>query len=283
MDTRAINSLIDAGDVILVEQQFSSAEIADSLCVENPIYLGTGSFGETWLADSRAIKIAHNSGYNAERLEREIVSLKRVSHKNVVKLHRAYTVTIADVSRVALEFEYISGGSLSVVLAKERPSADALRGLARGLLSGISALHEADLLHRDIKPDNIALRDGKFAEPVILDLGLVKLLDIESITHYPTHVGTPMYMAPEQLRGERAFRASDLWAVGAVLYEVATGRHPFLVKGKSVTLDEALNLVSKVPPMPPTMPSDIADLIRKLLSGRAYRRGTVDRALKIID
>ena len=63
-------------------------------------------------------------------------------------------------------------------------------------------MHAADLLHRDLKPANVALRSGDYGQPVILDLGFAKLLDIESITKYPTLIGTTLYMAPEQLRGE---------------------------------------------------------------------------------
>ncbi|MEV5299642.1 serine/threonine-protein kinase [Amycolatopsis methanolica] len=265
-----------------MEQQFTNDEVAKAFDVDEPTYLGTGSFGETWLVNGRAVKIMHNPGYNTERLEREIASHKRVNQRNVVKLYRGYQVRVGDADRAALEFEYIDGGSLSRAISVGKITSDELRGLAQGLLDGIEALHRANLLHRDIKPDNIALRSGDISAPVILDLGLAKLLDIESITRYPARIGTPMYMAPEQLRGERALKMSDLWAVGVVLYETLTGRHPFMGVGESLTIDEALARMQTGPEIPDETDADLAELILKCLSNPAYKRGTVTRARSII-
>jgi serine/threonine-protein kinase len=138
------------------------------------------------------------------------------------------STTLRDREIPYLDFEFIAGGDLDFWIrvngkVAEREAVD----LASGLLQGVAALHKVHVLHRDIKPANIGLRDGDPRQPVLLDLGLAKLLDLESITRYPSHIGTAMYMSPEQLRGERAVKGSDVWAVGVVLHEVLTGRHPF--------------------------------------------------------
>jgi serine/threonine protein kinase len=170
-------------------------------------------------------------------------------------------------------------GDLSAAIAARRPDDDELRGLAHGLLGGVVTMHAAELLHRDLKPANIALRDGRFNDPVILDLGLAKLLDIESITRYPAHVGTAMYMAPEQLRAERALRASDLWAIGVVLFEAATGTHPFFAEGETLTWDELFARLRNPPDVPDSIPADVVDLICRCLSDPPHKRGTVAKAL----
>lgn len=264
-------------------QQFNPEIVRDALGVDEVSYLGTGSFGETWRARINgrdvACKIIYRSD-SADRLEREIAGYRRVSSRNVVTLYEAKTITVGESSRVCLFFEYIAGGDLSQALSGRIPTEQELRGLANGLLSGISAMHRANLLHRDLKPANIALRDGGFSEPVILDLGLARLVDLESITRYPAHVGTAMYMAPEQLRQERALRASDLWAVGVVLFQASTGNHPFFVEGETLTWDQLFARVERPPDVSAIASAEVAALIKRCLSDPPHKRGTVAKALE---
>jgi serine/threonine protein kinase len=267
-----------------LEQKFDEADVQAAVGSDKVSYLGTGSFGETWRAviggRDAACKIIHKQGNGRERLEREIAGYRRVASPYVVTLYDARTISIAGEKKDMLVFEYIDGGDLRNLLDIRLPLPDELRGLALGLLYGLQALHGADLLHRDLKPANIALRDGYFGKPVILDLGLAKLLDIESITRYPQRVGTPMYMAPEQLKGERARRASDLWALGTVLYEATTGQHPFMTQGESLLIEELLNRFATPPEIPSDTLPDVAELISRCLSDRSHQRGTVAKAIK---
>lgn len=269
-----------------MQRQFDHTDIAMALGTDEVTYLGTGSYGESWHAkikgEDRALKIFHAPGYSLQRLRREITGHRRVDHDNVVKLHNAYLLAVTGIDRLTLEFEYIDGGPLSAAISASRPSASELRELARSLLEGVAAIHAAHLLHRDLKPDNIALRGTSWTQPVILDLGLAKLLDVESITRYPTHVGTIKYMAPEQLRGERALKASDLWAVGVVLFEVAAARHPFFLEGESLSLEQVLTRLRHRPALPADVPADVAGLIDALLSPQAFRRGTTAKALRML-
>ncbi|MET7789815.1 serine/threonine-protein kinase [Streptomyces sp900116325] len=266
-----------------MQQQFTATEIAQAVGSSAVAYLGTGSFGETWRVQKQdqdaAYKIIYRDDSSSERLKREIQSYRRVASTNVVRLDDAFRLTIGERQCATLMFEYIDGGDLTDAISTARPTSDQLSNLASGLLHGLSALHSADLLHRDLKPANIALRGGDYSHPVILDLGLAKLLDVESITRYPQAIGTPMYMAPEQLRGERALRASDLWAVGAVLYEAATGNHPFLTSGETITWEEFFERLKEKPVAPDSIPSEISALINRCLSDPPHKRGTVAKAI----
>ena len=277
-----------AGDGgVIVTQQFSADQVALALGAMNPTYLGTGSFGETWRVSisgrDRAVKIIHADGYDQERLGREIEGYRRVDHPNVVELLDFGTIVIAGRTRPSMTFRFVPGGDLQQTLLAHRADQDELRGLAVGLLAGVEAMHAVDLLHRDLKPANIALLDGDFARPVILDLGLTKLLDVESMTKYPARMGTPLYMAPEQLRQERARRASDLWAVAVVLYEASTGHHPYISPSESVTVDELLMRMQSPPHDDQDIPADVGALITKLLSPEPYRRGTVRKAIEMLN
>jgi tetratricopeptide (TPR) repeat protein len=104
------------------------------------------------------------------------------------------------------------------------PAAEAA-AIAGQLASALAAAHTAGVVHRDLKPENVmVLRDGRVK---LLDFGLARRVDSPGITEQGVAVGTAAYMAPEQLRGEEAGPAADLWALGVVLYEMLAGRHPF--------------------------------------------------------
>lgn len=265
-----------------MQQVFPREDIGDALGCETVEYCGTGSFGEVWRAPYQgadaAYKIIHGDGYDTNRILREIQGYRRVDHSNVVKLYDVITLPIAGVKRPVMVFEFIPGHDLAEAITAGRPSAEELRSLAYGLLDGVAAMHSAELLHRDLKPANIALREGDFGRAVILDLGLAKLLDVESVTRYPSLVGTTLYMAPEQLRGERALKASDLWAIGEILFEAATGVHPFFQPGERVGMDEAFQRFETPPAIPSSIPEDIRDLIARSLSTVPHQRGTLAKA-----
>lgn len=265
-----------------MEPIFPRTEIEHVLNSGSVEYRGTGSFGEVWRAPyngvDAAYKIIHGDSYDTQRILREIQGYKRVDHQNVVKLHDVLNLKIAGVTRPVMVFEFIPGHDLAQAIAAVRPCADELRGLAHCLLDGVAAMHSADLLHRDLKPANIALRDGRYDAAVILDLGLAKLLDVESVTRYPSLVGTTLYMSPEQLRGERALKASDLWAIGEILFEAATGSHPFFTIGEKIGMDEAFNRFMAPPAVPESVPEDIRSLIARCLMNVPHRRGTLAKA-----
>jgi serine/threonine protein kinase len=270
-----------------VAPKFSAAEVAAAFGCASASLLGAGSFGETWristpVANDRAVKLIFDPSYPTDRLDREAEGLRRANSKYVVDLLDVQNVRVAGDDRPALVFEYIDGGAVASKLQLGVPlPPDDVRAFATGVLAGVAELHSHETVHRDIKPDNIALRGGDWAEPVLLDLGLAKVLDQQSLTAYPAIMGTVAFMAPEQLRGERARPMTDMFAVGVVLHIMLAGEHPFYgPRAQAVNDTEALNLIDAGPkPLPATTPPDLTALVTRLLSAEAYQRGSATRAL----
>ncbi|MGC4112328.1 MAG: serine/threonine-protein kinase [Nocardioides sp.] len=238
-------------------------------------YLGTGAFGETWRVHNEAVKIMHKD--SGARLQREIDGLQRVVQPNVVRLLRTGSVEIDGVDHVALHFDYVAGGDMKDAIEEGRllPPNDT-RAFLQGLLTGVAALHDEGIIHRDLKPANVALRDGDWRSPVILDLGLAKILDLSSLTAYPALVGTAPYMAPEQLSGGRVRRLADIFACGVLTYEAVAGVHPFYAPGTTVTVSELAARIAVGPERTPiaNLSLEDQDLLLQMTSPAAHLRGT---------
>lgn len=251
--------------------------------------LGTGTFGTTFKAlrgdDLYAIKVIHFPDMPEYLWRREVTSLKTVDHPNVVAFRDAGRFEAEGVEYPFLECEYIDGGSVRDNLDDGRrpTTADDLRGMLAGLLSGVAEIHDLGIFHRDIKPANVGLRGGDWGSPVLLDFGLAKVLDMSTHTLFGQRIGTTMYMAPEQLRGEPARKRSDLFAVAAVAYEAGTGQHPFMTP-ETATIQTLHDRIQQGPPQDPRelvdhWPDDVAEVVLRLLSAEAHQRLGVSRAL----
>ncbi len=151
-------------------------------------------------------------------------------HPNIVPV--TDVVAIGDMP--ALVMEYVRGPSLDAYLSRSRPTLEQADDLARGILRGVGAAHRHGLIHRDLKPANILLAITDHGPvPKITDFGLVKILAGEqggslSQTRSGMRMGTPPYMAPEQIRDTKGVDArADIFSLGAVLYELLTGRRCF--------------------------------------------------------
>lgn len=266
-----------------IKPKFTPEQIAAAFGCEKPILLGKGSFGETWRVRRDGIAVAAKViVQDIGRLDQELEGLRRCTSPNVVRLLRHRQVRIGGSPYPVLEFEFVSGGSLGARMQKGPHSASDVLDLARGLFAGLVDLHGHDTAHRDIKPENIALRTADLSSPVILDLGLAKLLDRASITTYPWRGGTPSYMAPEQLRGERAKKGADIWAVGVVLHEVYTGgEHPFYPRGfRSDRVEDYLKYLQKPRrPLPPGLHAGLHKVATRALAAEPYARGSAGIAL----
>src|SRR5205807_6054552 len=116
-------------------------------------------------------------------------------------------------------------------LVEDRPALDELARLIGQVARALAAAHAAGVVHRDIKPQNLMARADGIVK--VLDFGLARRLpadgaaDLAAVTDPDTRIGTPLYMSPEQSRGEPVGAASDIFSLGIVLYELATGQHPF--------------------------------------------------------
>ena len=155
------------------------------------------------------------------RFARECAILRRIEHPNVVRFIAAATEPVPHIA-----MEYVPGGDLKVHLAAGTPRtlADTLR-VARGLLRGIGAIHAAGVVHRDMKPANVLLREN--GEPVIADLGMGQAAELPQLTMHAMIIGTIAYMAPEQLRGTPVDGRADLYAIACILFQMLAGRLPF--------------------------------------------------------
>ena len=187
----------------------------------------------------------HRNREDLARFQVEAEVAARLNHPNIVRIYDFGTAS--DVPFVALEL--LEGGTLKDRLAGEpqplRETAQLLATLARA----VHAAHVAGVLHRDIKPSNILFdTDGT---PKIADFGLAKRMDVdEGETITGQVIGTPSYMAPEQAQGwaRQIGRAADVYSLGAILYEMLTGRPP--IKGE--TQAETIKLVIEVDPVTPS-------------------------------
>jgi len=198
--------------------------------------LGTGGMGEVFLAeDTRlgrktALKLLPGAFiHDAERLrrfEREARAVSALNHPNIVTIYR-----FGDAGGVpVLATEYVDGLTLRQMLDSGPVAADIVVDIARQVCSALGTAHAAGIVHRDIKPENIMRRADGVVK--VLDFGIAKLTDPEAVgsrqtTSVDAIVGTPAYMAPEQARGTAIDARSDVFSLGAVLYELLSGRAPF--------------------------------------------------------
>ncbi|MCM3882867.1 protein kinase [Frankia sp. R82] len=184
------------------------------------VYLGFGADGSPVAVKVPSGGLANDPEFRA-RFRQEVAAARRVRGSTVA------TVLDADLSgeRPWMATEYVEGRSLADAVATRGPlDAHLVQGLAIGLADALVAIHAAGVVHRDLKPANILLAwDG----PKVIDFGIARASDSTSHTRTGMLIGTLVWMAPEQLRGERADAAADIFAWGACVAFAAAGRPPF--------------------------------------------------------
>jgi len=218
-------------------------------------------------------------------LKGEVQLARCVSHPNVCRIYDFGTHTILETGVVVsfLTMEFVEGETLGfrVRLGGALPAGEA-RELARRLLLGLSAAHEAGVLHRDFKSDNVMLRndgDGRIS-PVILDFGLARRLHGQGKSSASALVGTFGYIAPEQIQGKPHTMASDVYSFGVVWYEMLTGELPFGDDGCAV---ESLRPPSSINPLVPrALDAVVLKCIRRAPKERFKNAEEVLRALDAI-
>lgn len=214
--------------------------------------IGAGGMGVVYLAHDKrlerevAVKVLPPGRpadeVSRKRFRREALTLSRLNHPNVATIFDFDTAGETDF----LVTEYIKGIGLDEKLAKGALPLREVTGLGIQLAEGLAAAHAQNVVHRDLKPSNLRLTsDGRLK---ILDFGLAMLVQPEndlartmSLTSSQQVTGTLPYMAPEQLRGEPADHRTDIWAAGAVLYEMATGKRPFPERNGPMLISAILN------------------------------------------
>jgi serine/threonine-protein kinase len=266
------------------------SELKTVFAADSVRFIGRGTFGETWAVtrapDTLAVKVLIDPTFSSKRIAREINGLARVTSPHVVRLIEVNVIKLAVGPRLALVFEYIDGGDVWSALRQGRwPSEAEARQFLEGCLRGLIALHDQEVVHRDVKPQNIALRGADWARPVLLDLGLGRLLDESTLTKYPQAVGTAAYMAPEVVESRPAGKGADLWSLGVVLHLLLERQHPFY-RDPAEVLDEDeayQRLTSGAAPLPASLGEPLATLIPRLLSVARYERGSAARSLHEVE
>lgn len=199
--------------------------------------LGSGGQGDVYrvrhmqLGTHHALKVVSGSLRMRERLLQEGRAQAKLRHPNIV----AVTDVIDVDGDAGLIMEFVAGPTLSQVLLHERLTLEQIDLLARGIFAGVAHAHSQRFIHRDLKPDNIlcAITPAGLV-PKIMDFGLVKALGADQqdpgmrATRSGTVMGTAHYMSPEQVRSTRDVdERTDIWALGVILYEMATRTLPF--------------------------------------------------------
>lgn len=235
--------------------------------------VGEGGMGEVYRARDQhldrdvAIKVLPPGTFADEaarkRFHKEALALSRLSHPNIATIHDFDTQDGVDF----LVMEFIPGMTLSDKIAGRALPEKKVADVGAQLAKGLAAAHEQGLVHCDLKPGNVRLtRDGWVK---ILDFGLARLVrpvspefTTESLTETQMVSGTLPYMAPEQLRGEKVDARTDLYALGVVLYEMATGRRPFPHAQGPSLIDAILH---ESPTPPGMLNADISSALEAIL------------------
>ncbi len=260
--------------------------------------LGVGAFATTYKARILAPELWNEYGYEIVALKVPHAHLRRAIHKeirlNTVLLDRLRKLESKHLVRylgfevfrggISMVMEYVPTGSLRGLLgaigsaAPMRPRQ--VFHVAEGVLRGLVSIHAAGAVHRDLKPDNVLL-DG--TNPKIADLGVSQILSTGELRH--TVAGTILYMAPEILRGDGGSFPADIWSLGVMMYEMATGVFPF--GGPDVAVGVAIDQIREAKPVPvtqrvPDTPRALGDLIAVALDKDPARRLTAEQFLEIL-
>ncbi len=242
--------------------------------------LGRGGMGAVYLADDEvlgelvALKVissawAADQAAMTERFKREAQAARRVSSPNVIRIH---DLGEAPPRFLYLSMEYFPGRTMSQVITQRGmvPLADCKDYLCQ-VCDGLAAAHDVGVVHRDLKPANILI--GERGAVKVIDFGLAKATAVEGLTATGALMGTPHYMAPEQIRGKNVDARADIYALGALAFHLIGGRPPF--SGDNAIAVGFAHLTEPAPALASVRP-DVPEALAKMVA-RALSKDPADR------
>lgn len=250
--------------------------------------LGHGGMGTVWRAKDETVDrevavkeprvpdhLPERERDNAfERMRREARAAARLDHPGVVNVH---DVAVVD-GRPWIVMELVRGRSLGDALQEGTLGAREAARIGLEVLGALEAAHAAGILHRDVKPDNVLL--GRHDRVVLTDFGIAQIEGETNLTDTGGFVGSPEYIAPERVLGQRPGPASDLWSLGVVLYAATEGVSPFRRSNTPATLQSVLNAT---PAPPAAAQGPLAEVITALLDKDPARRPDAARVRGLLD
>jgi serine/threonine-protein kinase len=245
-----------------------------------------GGMGEVWRATDMllqrivAVKLLRESLAEdpivAERFRREALLAAQLSHPNMAGVFDY----VQNNGRPGIVMEFVDGETLAERLGREErlSVADSVR-IASGLLSALQSAHGAGIVHRDVKPGNVMLTAA--GDVKVTDFGIARAASDHTLTETGMVIGTAHYLAPEQVSGEPATPSSDLYAVGAILYETLAGQRPFEAE---TPIAVAMKRLAEEPPpvrsLRPDVPEPVANVIERSMSRAPSERYASAEAMR---
>lgn len=246
--------------------------------------LGRGGMGIVFQAQDKqlneqvAIKILSpilsNNQEGLERLKREVSAARRITHPNVIRIH--------DISEInGLHFvsmEYFSGLSLKDYIKQNGPASPMVGfNIASQICDGLDAAHRQNVIHRDLKSQNIIINES--GQIKIIDFGLARTAQLEGMTATGLILGTPEYMSPEQVSGKKIDERSDVYSLGVILFELFTGQVPFT--GESA-IAVGFRQLKEEPPVPSDINPQLSDALDEIIL-KALEKDPVRRYRSVAD
>lgn len=248
--------------------------------------IGSGGSGSVWLArderDGReiALKIVSREGKAGSRAEREVEAAARLRHRRCLR-----TLDFAsDEDHVYIAYEHVAGKTLRQALRDgEMDDRKAIEACVQ-ILEALEHAHGQGVVHRDVKPANVLLVEGADVDVRLVDFGLARFAEAETLTELGDIPGTLAYISPERLSGETATAAADVWGVGVVLWEALVGWHPFWAGSAVETARRIESGSPSLSALRPDLPDALLSAVERALASDPARRpeaGDLARELRL--
>ena len=236
--------------------------------------LGSGGMGHVWLACDEqtgldvALKIVAREGKAAARAEREAKAAAALRHPRCQRI----SALARDSGHVYIAYEYIPGKTMRQALAAGELDDRASVEVAAQVLEALAHAHGRGIIHRDVKPSNVLLAESDGIDVRLLDFGLAQMEEFDTLTAMGDVPGTLGYISPERLLGKPSTFATDIWAVGVMLWEALAGSHPFREAG---TRETSRKIQGGAPPLAsarPDLPAALCKAVDSALTLNPARR-----------